>query len=157
MKENAKLMIFTLLYWRYITHFILLNWKYVHNVFTVLPDFQSLFKVSLLFFSSWPLSLCWRRSQKSVQSNWTFFQNVFKVIQTLVSTKAQSLFISAYVIRHLTSRCLERKERSRVGGSPLCDVVSSFLCHTHTDGKDKLLEWRNCSCLLLYVNRIHIR
>jgi len=40
--------------------------------------------------------------------------------------------------------------------SPLCDVVSSFLCHTHTDGKDKLLEWSNRSCLLLYVSaRIH--
>ena len=60
------------------------------------------------------------------------------------------------VIRRLTSRCLERKQPSRVGGSPLCDVVSSFLCHTHTDGKDKLLEWTNHSCLLLYVSaRIH--
>jgi len=39
----------------------------------------------------------------------------------------------------LTSRCLERKQPSWVGVSPLCDVVSSFLCHTHTDGKDKLL------------------
>jgi hypothetical protein len=35
---------------------------------------------------------------------------------------------------------------------PLCDVVSSFLCHTHTDGKDKLLEWTDRSCLLLYVS-----
>jgi len=36
------------------------------------------------------------------------------------------------------------------------DVVSSFLCHTHTDGKDKLLEWPDRSCLLLYVSaRIH--
>ena len=34
----------------------------------------------------------------------------------------------------------------------LCDVVSSFLCHTHTDGKDKLLEWPDRSCLLLYVS-----
>ena len=50
----------------------------------------------------------------------------------------------------------ERKQPSRVGGSPLCDVVSSFLCHTHTDGKDKLLEWPDRSCLLLYVSaRIH--
>jgi len=32
---------------------------------------------------------------------------------------------------------VERKQPIRVGGSPLCDVVSSFLCHTHTDGKDK--------------------
>ena len=40
--------------------------------------------------------------------------------------------------------------------SPLCDVVSLFLCHTHTDGKDKLLEWPDRSCLLLYVSaRIH--
>ena len=32
---------------KYIIHFILLNWKYVHNVFTILlPDLQSLFKVS---------------------------------------------------------------------------------------------------------------
>ena len=71
----------------YIIHFILLNWKYVHNVFTVLlPNFQSLVKVSLLFISSWPLSLCQRRSQKSVQSwlNFSSFQNVSKVIQTLV-------------------------------------------------------------------------
>ena len=36
------------------------------------------------------------------------------------------------------------------------DVVSSFLCHTHTDGKDKLLEWPDRSCLLIYVSaRIH--
>ena len=43
-----------------------------------------------------------------------------------------------------------------VGVSPLCDVVSSFLCHTHTDGKDKLLERPDRSCLLLYVSaRIH--
>ena len=41
-------------------------------------------------------------------------------------------FVSRNVISH---------QPSRVGGSPLCDVVSSFLCHTHTDGKDKLLEW----------------
>ena len=60
------------------------------------------------------------------------------------------------VIRRLTSRCLERKQPSQVGGSPLCDVVSSFLCLTHADGKDKLLEWSDRSCLLLYVSaRIH--
>ena len=62
----------------------------------------------------------------------------------------------AYVIRRLTSRCLERKQPSRIGVSPLCDVVSSFLCHTHPDGKDELLEWADRSCLLLYVRaRIH--
>jgi len=39
---------------------------------------------------------------------------------------------------------------------PLCDVVTSFLCHTHTDGEDKLLEWPDRSCLLLNVSaRIH--
>jgi hypothetical protein len=42
---------------------------------------------------------------------------------------------AAYVIRRLTSRCLERKQPSRVGGSPLCDVVSPFLCHTY--------RWKN--------------
>jgi hypothetical protein len=63
---------------------------------------------------------------------------------------------AANVVRRLTSRCLECKQPSRVGGSPLRDVVSSFLCHTHTDGKDKLLKWPNRSCLLFYVNaRIH--
>ena len=59
---------------------------------------------------------------------------------------------AAYVIRRLTSRCLERKQPSRVGGSSLYDVVSSFLRHAHTDGKDKLLEWPDRSCLLLYVS-----
>jgi len=34
--------------------------------------------------------------------------------------------------------------------------LSKFLCHTHTDGKDKLLEWPDRLCLLLYVSaRIH--
>ena len=33
---------------------------------------------------------------------------------------------------------------------------SAHFCHTHTDGKDKLLEWPDRSCLLLYVSaRIH--
>jgi hypothetical protein len=52
----------------------------------------------------------------------------------------------------LSLLCLERKQLSRIGGSPLYDVVSSFLCHTHTDGKYKLLEWPDRSCLLLYIN-----
>ena len=50
---------------------------------------------------------------------------------------------AAYVIRRLISRCLESKQPSRVGGSALCDVVSSFLCHTHTDGKDELSKKHN--------------
>ena len=72
---------------------------------------------------------------------------LFPVVQHILNVTCchSSLFISltfrytsvikseaAYVIRLLTSRCLERKQPSRVGGSPLCDVVSSFLCHTHT-------------------------
>ena len=61
-----------------------------------------------------------------------------------------------FVSRNLRSRNVISHQSSRVGGSPLCDVVSSFLCHTHTDGKDKLLEWPDRSCLLLYVSaRIH--
>jgi hypothetical protein len=68
--------------------------------------------------------------------------------------RSRVTFVSRNVISR--SRCLERKQPSRVGGSPLCDVVSSFLGHTHTDGKDKLLEWPDRSCLLLYVSkRIH--
>jgi len=41
-KLNEKLTIFTLLYWKYIIHFILVlsNWKYVHNFFSMLlPNF----------------------------------------------------------------------------------------------------------------------
>jgi hypothetical protein len=41
----------------------------------------------------------------------------------------------AYVLRRLTSCYLERKQSRRVRGSPLCDVVSSFLCHTLADCK----------------------
>ena len=97
-----------------------------------------------------------------------FFFQIFKVYSRYVSSSSvaglclftkvevKNLPKAAYVIRRLTSRCLERKQPSRVGASPLCDVVSSFLCHTHTDGKDKLLEWPDRSCLLLYVSaRIH--
>ena len=58
---------------------------------------------------------------------------------------------AAYVIRRLTFRCLECKQPSPVGRSPLYDVVSSFLYHRHADGKDKLLEWpdRSCCCFML--------
>ena len=99
-----------------------------------------------------------------------FFQ-IFKVYSRKASSSSvdglclfakrevKNLSKAAYVIRRLTSRCLERKQPSRVGVSPLCDVVSSFLCHAHTDGKDKLLE-----CFMLarastktFVSRIHIR
>ena len=97
-----------------------------------------------------------------------FFFQIFKVYSRYVSSSSvaglclfgkeevKNLSKAAYVINRLTSRCLERKQSSGVGVSPLCDVVSSFLCHTHTDGKDKLLEWPDRSCLLLYVSaRIH--
>ena len=47
---------------------------------------------------------------------------------------------AAYVIRRLTSRCLERKQPSLVGVSPLCDVVSSFFCHTHIQ-TEKISSW----------------
>ena len=99
-----------------------------------------------------------------------FFFQIFKVYSRLVSSSSvaglclfakgevKNLSKAAYVIRRLTSRSLERKQPSRVGVSPLCDVVSLFLCHTHTDGKDKLLEWPDRSCLLLYVSeRIHLK
>ena len=34
------------------------NWKYVHNVFTILlRNFQGLFRLSLLFFMNWPVSV----------------------------------------------------------------------------------------------------
>ena len=137
-------------------HFILLKWKYVHNFFTILlPNFQNLFKHSQLHGACTLLTLEWeeflfvtlwkplsRRSKR--WPSLTFWYT------SVIKSKA------AYIIRRLTSRCLERKQPSRVGGSPLCDVVSSFLCHTHTDGKDKLLERPFCSCLLLYVSaRIH--
>ena len=41
-------------------------------------------------------------------------------------------------------------------GLPYVMLSSHLFCHTHTDGKDKLLEWPDRSCLLLYVSaRIH--
>jgi len=72
---------------------------------------------------------------------YTVIPRLTKIIRSVIT------FVSRNVISH---------QPSRFGGSPLCDVVSSFLCHTHTDGKDKLLELRDRSCLLLYVSaRIH--
>ena len=89
-----------------------------------------------------------------------FFLTLYKVIPRLTKiirsgiTFVSRNVISRYVIRRLTSRCLELKKPSRLGGSPLCDVASSFLCHKHTDGKDKHLEWPDRSCLLLYVSAL---
>jgi len=90
----------------------------------------------------------------------TVIPRLTKIIRSGITFVSRNVIKSeaAYVIRCLTSRCLERKQPSRVGGAPLCDVVSSFLCHirVHTDGKDKLLEWPDRSCLLLYISaRIH--
>jgi len=85
-------------------------------------------------------------------------QNKYTVIHRLTKImRSGTTFVSRNVIiRRLTSHCLERKQPSRICGSLLCDVVSSFLCHTHTDRKYKLLEWPCRSCLLLYVSaRIH--
>ena len=85
----------------------------------------------------------------------TVIPRLMKIIRSGITFVSRNV-ISRYVIRRLTSRYLECKQPSWVGGFPLCDVVSSFLCHTHTEGKDKLLEWPDRSRLLLYVSaRIH--
>ena len=69
--------------------------------------------VSLLFFSSWPLSLLKEKP---------------KICPKLI----ELLFFSEH-FKSDSDTCLqprhkvERKQPSRVGGSPLCDVVSSFL------------------------------
>jgi len=55
---------------------------------------------------------------------------------TTVIPRLTKIIRSGITLLVETSRCLERKQPSRVGVSPLCDVVSSFLCHTHIDGKD---------------------
>ena len=75
-----------------------------------------------------------------------FFQNVFKVIQTLVlffcSFQLMLSGVSLLAVSNVNNPV-------RLVGLSLRDVVSSFLCHTHTDGKDQLLEWPDRSCLLL--------
>jgi hypothetical protein len=74
---------------------------------------------------------------------------------------------AAYVIRHLTSRCLESKQPSWFGVSPLCDVVSSFLCSTRIQ-TEKINSSNgptfHVCCFMLprasietFVSRIHIR
>jgi hypothetical protein len=58
---------------------------------------------------------------------------------------------AAYVIRRLTSRCLERKQPSRVGGSPLC-VWSAHFFVTHIQ-TEKISSWNdptgNVFCFML--------
>jgi hypothetical protein len=69
----------------------------------------------------------------------TVIPRLTKIIRSGITFVSRNVIKSeaAYVIRRLTSRCLERKQPSRIGGSPLCDVVSSFLCHTHIQ-KEKI-------------------
>jgi hypothetical protein len=68
---------------------------------------------------------------------YTVIPRLTEVIRSGITFVSRNLcYPKCDVIRRLTSRCLERKQPSRVGGSPLCDVISSFLCRTHTDGKD---------------------
>ena len=75
---------------------------------------------------------CWRC---------TVILRLTKIIRSGITLVSRNV-ISRYVIRRLTSRYLEREQPSRVGGSPLCDVVSSFLCHTHIDGQtEKISSW----------------
>jgi hypothetical protein len=94
--------------------------------------------------------------KRATRQTITVIPRLTKIIRSGITFVSRNVIRSeaAYVIRRLTSRCHERKQSSHVGGSPLCDVVSSFLCHTHTDGKDKLLEWPDRSCLLLYVSAL---
>jgi hypothetical protein len=102
-------------------------------------------------------NIFWNKQYQNVLLN-TVIPRLMKIIRSGITFVSRNVIKSeaAYVIRRLISRCLERKQSSWVGGSPLCDVVSSILCHTHTDGKDKLQEWPDRSCLLLYVSaRIH--
>jgi len=81
----------------------------------------------------------------------TVIPRLTKIIRSGITFVSRNVSISLF-----TELLWEHKQASRVGGSPLCDVVSPFLCHTHTDGKDKLLGWPDRSCLLLYVSaRIH--
>jgi len=56
----------------------------------------------------------------------TVIPRLTKIIRSGITFVSRKL-ISLYDIRRLTSRYLERKQPSRFGGSPLCDVVSSFL------------------------------
>ena len=116
----------TQLYWKYIIHFVLLNWKYIHNVFTILlPNFQSLFKVPYWHWYEKSFSL-WHSGSPSLEGQSDGPLSPSDRYTSVIKSEA------AYVIMRLTSRCLERKQPNRVGVSPLCDVVSSFLCHSHT-------------------------
>ena len=145
-----------------------MNFSFFQNVFKVIQTLVFKQGTKSVHFSFVGMPLC---SQKL---------ELFPVVQHFFNVTCcySSLFISltfwytsvikseaAYFIRRLTSRCLERKQPSRVGGSPLCDVVSSFLCHIQTE---KISSWNgptvHVCCFMLarastktFVSRIHIR
>jgi len=56
---------------------------------------------------------------------------------TTVIPRLTKIIRSGITLLVETSRCLERKQPSRVGVSPLCDVVSSFLL-SHTYRRKRL-------------------
>ena len=61
-----------------------------------------------------------------------------------------TLVVSFLVCCRLEVRCSQAGVVS--GLQAQAQLLCSFLCHTHRDGKDKLLEWPDRSCLLLYVS-----
>ena len=119
------------------------NWRSLHH-----------YTENILYTLYWKLKICTQRLYCSSSKFSKFRRSKWWPSLTFWYTSVIKSE-AAYVIRRLTSRCLESKQPSRVAGSPLCDAVSSFLCHTHTDGKDNLLEWPDRSCLLLYVSARH--
>ena len=69
---------------------------------------------------------------QSLTEAYTVIPRLTKIIRSGITFVSRNLhYPKRDVIRRLTSRCLERKQPSQVGGSPLCDVVSSFICHTY--------------------------
>jgi len=67
------------------------------------------------------------------------------------SLKLLNYLKTEFKILKTHSRCCGSKTCSQYMWPVWCCALCSFLCHTHTDGKDKLLEWPDRSCLLLYV------
>jgi len=63
-----------------------------------------------------------------ISLQYTVIPRLTKIIHSGITFVSWSSF---YVIRRLTSCCLKCKQPSRVGGSPLCDMVSSYLSHTY--------------------------
>ena len=133
--------------------------------------------IELLFFLR--MFLKWFRHWSSTKAQSLFISallgcnivakdKLFPVVQPSLTFRYTSVSKSeaAYVIRRLTSRCLERKQPSRVGESPLRDLVSSFLCHTHIQ-TEKISSWNgptvHVCCFMLarastktFVSRIHM-